>query len=334
MTASQTEAPAPWTEADDWTPEALALLRRLRAPHRVGRAKQVGFALYCVLLGLVIWGGMPSLGLFLQQRMGADYTGHGGQLLAALPTGVTAVALGTFLVVLRDAMWRGPVVPPRAAMDWLLAHPVRPRPVLRPWFWLSCALAAFPGLVAACGAMVALGLMDRVGLAAAFGWCLVGGLGVPLLATSAAVWVERSDRAAHWVRRLTPAAVLAVLGLAVQCGFAVAGHRVGWLERGELWSGPWGGPGSRRSGRPMRPCPVPGWRRRCWSAAPGRRWCWRTGRRRPSRCTDCGSAPGPPPACWPRCARSSCGPPGWPSAVPAGRGRGTGCGCRCRGRSG
>jgi hypothetical protein len=240
VTASQTEAPAAWTEEDDWTPEALALLRRLRTPHRVGRAKQGAFTLYCVLLGLVIWGGMPSLGLFLQQRMGADYTGHGGQLLAALPSGVTAVALGTVLVVLRDAMWRGPVVPPRAAMDWLLVHPVRPRPVLRPWFWLSCALAAFPGLVATCGAMVALGLMDRVGLAAAFGWCLVGGLCVPLLATSAAVWVERSDRAARWVRRLTPAAVLAVLGLVVQCGFAVAGHRVGWLERGELWSGPWG----------------------------------------------------------------------------------------------
>ncbi|GAA1950396.1 hypothetical protein [Kitasatospora viridis] len=238
--AEQTDSPPDWTDADDWTPEALALLRTLRAPHRRGRAKQVLFLLYCVVLVLVIWGGVPSLGLFLQAKMGADYTAHGGRLLAALPSGIAAVSLATFLVVLRDALWRGPVVPPRASIDWLLIHPVRPRPVLRPWFWLSCGLAAFPGLVTAVGAMVALGLMVKVGLAAAFGWCLVGCLCVPLLATSAAVWVERSDRAARWVRRLSGPVLLAVLGLAAQCGLAIAGDRVGWLERGELWSGPWG----------------------------------------------------------------------------------------------
>ncbi|MFE9429143.1 hypothetical protein ACFYNO_40065 [Kitasatospora sp. NPDC006697] len=238
--AEHTGAPPEWSEADDWTPEALALLRHLRAPHRRNRAKQVLFAVYCVALILVVWGGMPSLGMFLQARMGADYTAGGGRLLAALPSGIAAVSLATVLVVLRDALWRGPVVPPRASIDWLLAHPVRPRPVLRPWFWLSCALAAFPGLVTAVGAMVAMGLMLKVGLAAAFGWCLLGALGVPLLATSAAVLVERSDRAAHWVRRLTAPVLLVVLALAAQCGFAVAGHRVGWLERVELWSGPWG----------------------------------------------------------------------------------------------
>ncbi|MFB9369661.1 hypothetical protein [Kitasatospora albolonga] len=230
----------PWSADDDWTDETLALLRALRAPHRRNRAKSVAFALYCVLLGLVVWGGVPSLGLFLQASMGADYTGHGGDLLAAMPAGITAVGLTTFLLLLRDGLWRGPVVPPRAATDWLLAHPVRPRPVLRPWFWLSCAVAAFPGLVAAAGGMVALGLTVRTGLPAALGWCLLGGLGVPLLATCAALVVERSDRTAHWVRRLTPYLTLLILGLAAQTVLAVAGHPVGWLERAELWSGPWG----------------------------------------------------------------------------------------------
>ncbi|GAA3036696.1 hypothetical protein GCM10020229_55070 [Kitasatospora albolonga] len=75
----------PWSADDDWTDETLALLRALRAPHRRNRAKSVAFALYCVLLGLVVWGGVPSLGLFLQASMGADYTGHGGDLLAAMP---------------------------------------------------------------------------------------------------------------------------------------------------------------------------------------------------------------------------------------------------------
>ncbi|WP_198045683.1 DUF6297 family protein [Kitasatospora mediocidica] len=238
--AEADEAPAAWSDDEDFTDEALALLRALRAPHRRNRAKQVGFAVYCTLLILVIWGGIPSLGLFLQASMGADYTGHGGQLVAALPSGIAAVGLAVILLAVRDGLWRGPVVPPRAATDWLLAHPVHPRPVLRPWFWLSCALAVFPGLVTALGGMVALGLTNRVGLPAALGWCLLGGVCLPLLATCAGLLVERSDRAAHWVRRLTPYAALLVVALGVQSGLAAAGHPVHWLERIELWSGPWG----------------------------------------------------------------------------------------------
>ncbi|MBB4921185.1 hypothetical protein [Kitasatospora kifunensis] len=229
-----------WSDDDDWTVETLALLRALRAPYRLNRAKQLGFALYCVLLLLVIWGGVPSLGLFLQASMGADYTGHGGDLLAAMPSGIAAVGLAFVLLAVRDGLWRGPVVPPRAATDWLLAHPVRPRPVLRPWFWLSCSLALLPGLVTAVGAMVAQGLMLRVGLPAALGWCLLGGACLPLLATCAGLAVERSDAVARWVRRLTPVATVLVLLLAAQSGLAVAGHRVHWLELVELWSGPWG----------------------------------------------------------------------------------------------
>lgn len=229
-----------WGDEDDWTDETLVLLRTLRAPHRLNRAKQVGFALYCVLLILIIWGGVPSLGLFLQASMGADYTGHGGDLLAAMPSGIAAAGLAFVLLAVRDGLWRGPVVPPRAATDWLLAHPVRPRPVLRPWFWLSCGLAVFPGLVTAVGAMVALGLMLRVGLPAALGWCLLGGACLPLLATCAGLLVERSDTAARWVRRLTPLVTVLVLLLAAQSALAVAGHRVHWLELVELWSGPWG----------------------------------------------------------------------------------------------
>ncbi|MFJ5924398.1 hypothetical protein ACIQF6_17550 [Kitasatospora sp. NPDC092948] len=231
---------AEWTADDDWTDEALAVLRALRAPHRRNRAKQIAFALYCTVLILVIWGGIPSLGLFLHASLGADYTGHGPDLLAAMPSGIAAAGLATVLLAVRDGLWRGPVVPPRATTDWLLAHPVRTRPVLRPWFWLSCALAAFPGLVIAVGGMVTLGLTVRVGLPAALGWCLVGGLGLPLLGVCAGLLVQSSARVAHWVRRLTPYATLLVMALAVQSALAVAGHPVHWLERVELWSGPWG----------------------------------------------------------------------------------------------
>lgn len=243
-TPDDDEAPADGTGADwtgdDWTDEALALLRALRAPHRRNRAKQVAFALYCTLLILVVWGGIPSLGLFIQASMGADYTSHGGELLAAMPSGIAALGLAAVLVVVRDGLWRGPVVPPRAATDWLLAHPVRTRPVLRPWFWLSCGLAVFPGLLMAVGGMIALGLTVKVGLPAALGWCLIGGACLPLLATCAGLLVERSDRAARWVRRLTPYATLLVVALGAQSALAVAGHPIRWLERVELWSGPWG----------------------------------------------------------------------------------------------
>lgn len=234
------DPPAEWTPEDDWTDEALALLRQLRAPHRRNRAGQIGFAVYCTVLVLVVWGVTPSFGLFLQSSMGADYTGHGPALLAALPSGIAAAALATLLLAARDGLWRGPVVPPRATADWLLPQPVQPRRVLRPWFWLSCALAVSPGIVAAAGGMVALGLTARTGLFAAFGWCVLGGVCLPLLATCAGLAVELSDRAAAVVRRLTPYLTVAVLLLAAQSALAAQGHRVPWLERAELWSGPWG----------------------------------------------------------------------------------------------
>ncbi|GAA2143508.1 hypothetical protein GCM10009760_30000 [Kitasatospora kazusensis] len=233
--------PAPeWTEDDDWTGEALALLRTLRAPHRRTRAGQIGFTVYCVLLVLVVWGVTPSLGLFLQSSMGADYTGSGPAVLAALPSGIAAVALAAVLLAARDGLWRGPVLPPRATADWLLPQPVRPGRVLRPWFWLSCGLAVAPGVVAAAAGMVTLGLTVRTGLLAALGWCLLGGICVPLLATCAGLAVELNDRVAVLVRRLTPYLTLVVLLLAAQSALAVQGHRIPWLERVELWSGPWG----------------------------------------------------------------------------------------------
>ncbi|MFG2698687.1 hypothetical protein [Kitasatospora sp. NPDC048407] len=240
MSGAEADSVTEWTADDDWTEEALALLRALRAPHRRNRAKQAAFALYCTVLILVIWGGIPSFGLFLHASLGADYTAHGPDLLAAMPSGIAAAGLATLLIAVRDGLWRGPVVPPRATTDWLLAHPVRPRPVLRPWFWLSCGLALFPGLVIAVGGMVALGLTVRVGLPAALGWCLAGGACLPLLGVCAGLLVQSSPRAARWVRRLTPVVTVLILALAAQSALAVAGHPVHWLERVELWSGPWG----------------------------------------------------------------------------------------------
>ena len=98
VTEPAEELAAAWSDEDDWTDEALRLLRSLRAPHRRKRAGQIGYIGYCVLLVAVVWGVLPSMGLFLQASMGADYTRHGAAVLAAMPAGVCALALGTLLL--------------------------------------------------------------------------------------------------------------------------------------------------------------------------------------------------------------------------------------------
>ncbi|MDI5966222.1 hypothetical protein [Streptantibioticus silvisoli] len=240
VTETGEERAADWAEEDDWTTEALALLRDVRSPHRRKRAGQVGYVVYCVLLLIGVWVALPSTGYFLQQSEGADFSGHGPAVLAAIPSGACAVGLGWMLLMARDAVWRGPVVPARESVDWLLAQPVRVSRVLRPWWWTSAGVSAALGVLVAALGMVVLGLTCRVGLAAGFGWCLVGCAGVPLLAAGIAVLVEGSVRASLWVRRLFPYGALLVVGLAAQAVLAVGGHRLPGLERAELWSGPWG----------------------------------------------------------------------------------------------
>jgi hypothetical protein len=231
---------AVWTEDDDWTDETLQLLRTLRAPHRRSQVRSVAFAVYCTVLVLIVWGAGPSFGLFLRRNLGADYTAHGGQLVAAIPSGAAALGLATLLLAALDGLWRGPVVVPRPTADWLLIHPVRTVRLLKPWFRLSCALVLFPALVAAGGAMVALALMVDVGLAAAFASALAGALCLPLLAVCLGLAVECGPRVATAVRRAAPAVGLLVVLLGVESGLAAAGHRIPALERAELWSGPWG----------------------------------------------------------------------------------------------
>jgi hypothetical protein len=234
------EHSAAWSDEDDWTQEALRLVRDLRTPHRRKRTAQIGYTLYCVALLLAVWGALPTMGLFLEKSMGADYSGHGPAILAALPAGSCALGLGWLLVAAWDAQWRGPVVPPRETVDWLLAQPVQVARVLRPWFWGSAAISGAAGLLIAAIGTVALGLTVGVGLPAAFGWCVLGGSGLPLLATALATAVEGSERVARWARLATPYVGMAVLALVAQSVMAVSGDRLPGLERVELWSGPWG----------------------------------------------------------------------------------------------
>lgn len=243
MTDRQLEpGPDAVPEVPDFTAETLRLLGEMRAPQRRSRLLQIGYALYSGLCLVAAWGGLFALGLFKQASLGADYTVHREAILAALPSGLTALALGVLLLAARDALWRGPVVPPRATVDWLLVHPVDQEPVVRPWFRVSCGLALLPGLLGTAALTVLLALTDRAPALPTLGWCAVGGLCVPLLATAGALAVERSPGAARFARRATPYATAVVLLLAAQSGLGAAGERLRPAELVEMWSGPWGWP--------------------------------------------------------------------------------------------
>ncbi|MEU9763916.1 hypothetical protein AB0D98_30270 [Streptomyces sp. NPDC047987] len=221
----------------DRTAEATAWLRARRG---AGRARRSGYAAYVVLVLLFGWYGLFAIGLFLELSHGRPLAGHAEVITRTLPSGLVFVALAGFCITVRDALWRGPVTPPRPDIDWLLALPVRRRPVLLPWFALSAGiwvlaalLLGFAGalLIAAAG----LGQIGVLTLA-----CLGPAVCLALLAVVAAAVVERSRKAADLLHRAAPALLLAILLSAVQAVAAAQGQRSEVLETVELWSGPWG----------------------------------------------------------------------------------------------
>ena len=86
------------------------------------------------------------------------------RVLHAAPAGLATLGLLVILVLLRDALWRGPVTIPQVTVDWLLDTPVDRGRLLRPGFWLSAALAALAGAavgIVPAAVLVALGLGGR-----------------------------------------------------------------------------------------------------------------------------------------------------------------------------
>ncbi|MFJ4685229.1 hypothetical protein [Streptomyces sp. NPDC088789] len=221
----------------DRTPATRAWLRARRGAGRVRRFAYIAYVLVVLLLG---WYGLFAIGLSRELGHDRPLERYADAVARLLPTGLVLAALTGFFVTLRDALWRGPVTPPRADVDWLLALPVRRGPVLLPWFALSAGiwtvgalLIAFVGalLVAAAG-LGGVGVLTLACLAAAL--CLA-----PLAVVGAAV-VERSPEAAGRLHRGTPLLLLVLLLVAVQTVAAARGHRLRALETVELWSGPWG----------------------------------------------------------------------------------------------
>ncbi|WP_016909373.1 DUF6297 family protein [Streptomyces xiaopingdaonensis] len=222
--------------AHDETAPVLAWLRTLRGRRR---ARTSAYVAYVVVLLLAGWYGLYAAGLAL--RLQDDSLAQHAPLIGELlPSGLTAVGLAAFLLALADGVWRGPVALPRPDTDWLLALPIRRRPVLLRWLGLAAAGWALAGALT--GLAVAL-LVASAGLGTPNVLTAAGsatGACTGLLAAAVSVAVQRSPRAPEQLHRLGPLLVLPCALVCLQFTAAYAGRRLPLLEQVESWSGPWG----------------------------------------------------------------------------------------------
>ncbi|MGW9121801.1 DUF6297 family protein [Streptomyces sp. NPDC055663] len=221
----------------DRTAETRAWLRARRG---AGRARRFGYVAYVVLVLLLGWYGLFAIGLLQELGHRRPLTEHAEAIARMLPSGLVCLALAGLLVTVRDALWRGPVTPPRPDVDWLLALPVRRRPVLLPWFILSAGVWTLAALLIGFVGALLIASADLGDIGALTLACLGPAACLALLAVAAAAVVERSRGAADRLHRATPILLLVGLLSAVQAGLAAQGHRARMLEAVELWSGPWG----------------------------------------------------------------------------------------------
>jgi Family of unknown function (DUF6297) len=231
----------------DSTEATFALLRRLRRGRGRKQAASAAYWAYLAAVIVVSYGGSLIVTAYraLRHPPPAPAPMAAVRLMNAAPAALTALALLVFLVLLRDALWRGPATVPQATADWLLGTPVSRRRLLRPRFRWAAAGAVLVGAVAGivpAAALVALGLG---GPSPRYVLRLTGVAMVSMgllfaLATGLAGLIERYPAAARWLRAATPvtlgAAVLAG-GLAAWAGFGQLPSAVASVL---LWSGPWG----------------------------------------------------------------------------------------------
>jgi len=229
----------------DSTGPAFALLRELRRGRARKQAASIAFWIYLALFIVAVWGGSLIVAAYRALRHPPPPTGLSLRVLHALPAGLAALALLVLLLLVRDALWRGPVTVPGATVDWLLGTPVDRRRLLRPRFRLSAsgaiAAGAAVGIVPA-AALVALGLGGRDG-----GDVLrltgAGMLSAALLfaaGTGLAGLIERNPASWAWVRRATPVVLAAAAVLGGIAAWAAFGTLPAVVNTALLWSGPWG----------------------------------------------------------------------------------------------
>ena len=145
----------------DSTGPTIALLRELRRDRARQRAANAAYWIYLVVLTLALYGGSRIAATAHDVRHPPLPSAQTPHVLHAAPYGLTALALLLLLVLVRDALWRGPVTLQPPAVDWLLDTPVDRGRLLRPRFRMSAAVAILAGAavgIVPAAALVSLGL--------------------------------------------------------------------------------------------------------------------------------------------------------------------------------
>ena len=229
----------------DSTVPTISLLRELRRGRTRQRAASAAYWVYIIVLIVALYGGSQIAAAFHALRHPPPAIALTPRILHAAPAGLAALALILLLVLLRDALWRGPVTLPQVTVDWVLGTPVDRGRLLRPRFRVSAAVAVLAGAavgIVPAAALVGLGLGGHSS-GSVLRLTLVAMLSIALLfgfATGLAAFVERSAAAARWLRLLTPYACAAAAVLAGVAVWAALGGPVSILSTIALWSGPWG----------------------------------------------------------------------------------------------
>jgi hypothetical protein len=229
----------------DSTAATFSLLRELRRGRGRKQAASAAYWAYLIAVIVISYGSSLIVTAYRALRQPPPATAAAPRLLHAGPAALTALALLVFLILLRDALWRGPVTVSQATADWLLGTPVSRRRLLRPRFRWAAAGALLVGAVAGivpAAALVALGLGGRSdGDVLRLTGAAMLSMGLLFaVATGAGGLIERYPVTWRQVRAVTPvvlAAAVVLGGLAAWAGLGGLPAAVGTVL---LWSGPWG----------------------------------------------------------------------------------------------
>ena len=234
-------------EDDPWwaehTRNTLRHLRVARARHRAEKLRENAYRGYVAALVVLIYVVPPVLSAVRAPATGAHPAAPG------VPLGAVAVALLVLVALVRDGLWRGPVLLDPASAAWLLPLPLHRAALLRPRLHRALLAAGLLGAAVGATAGALLRLVTRgsavlLALSGGAAGALVLVLGVALGAlVSAADGRARGAvlRAgtALWLLPVLPAAFVAVR-LAGLAGARGDGGPDRIAASVALWSGPWG----------------------------------------------------------------------------------------------
>jgi len=229
----------------DSTAATFALLRELRRGQARKRASGIAYWIYVALLFAVYFGGAQISATYRVLRHPPRGGAHALQLLHAAPGCLATLGLLVLLVLVRDALWRGPITLPQPTVSWLLGTPVSRDRLLRPRLRRSAVIAIIAGAtvgIVPASALVTNGLggPDPAGVLRLTGATMVSTALLFLLGTGAAGLAERYMAGRNWLRRATPGALAGAAALGGLAGWAAAGRPPAVLDAVALWSGPWG----------------------------------------------------------------------------------------------